>query len=265
MKRTIFAVCCAALVIAFCGCGADKGDNTEESSDRVSVIVDDDNLIYQIDGTQEISEVGGKIVERSTDEPEVSSPDGSITLEKAKETVDSCSFEQFYLPSEITKYQKYYYGTVKLNNKDYYSMCFYLEKNSVRMYVGTDFYVSCDGGEVLRCDWSGNLVDCEIGGNSGDKTAEELYSGAKITPEDALFALNGTESAKLGLTEKLSSYTYEIDAKLYTKRGIKCYCVTPKLKYENGIKILSPIYVTADGTGRLLMYNEQTSDYEQVN
>lgn len=265
MKRLVLSVLGAALVITFCGCGAGTDTDTDTNSDTVSVVMEDDKLIYKTENADEFSEVGGKLVERGADEPEASAPEGSITLDRAKEIADSCAFEQFYLPSPTSNYEKYYYGTVNLNNNEYYSMCFYTEKDSVRMYVGTDFYVSCDGKNVLRCDWSGNLVDCEIGGNSGDKTAEELYSGAKITPEDALFALNGTESEKLGLTEKLSSYTYEIDAKLYTKRGIKCYCVTPKLKYENGIKILSPIYVTADGTGRLLMYNEQTSDYEQVN
>ena len=264
MKRVILTICSTAVVLALCGCVSGKNNNSEVSGEDVSVIADEDKVTYQLSGSDEFSEVGGKVIERDNREAEVSAPEGSISLEKAKETVDTCAFEQFYLPSATADYKKYYYGTVDFNGKDYYSMCFYTEKNSVRMYVGTDFYVSCDGKEVLRCDWSGNPTEAEIGGNSTDKTFEQLYKGAEITPNDALFVLNNIEAAKLGLTEKLSSYTFEIDTKLSTKRGIKCYCITPKLKYENGTKLFNTIYVTADKTDRILMYSEQTGDYEQL-
>ena len=264
MKKRILALCSAALILAFCGCSTGGANDADSGSDRVSVKADEDKVTYQIDTEQEFSEVGGKVVERTADEPEVSAPDGSITLEQAKKIVDSCAFEQFYLPSAVADYKKYYYGTVELNDKSYYSMCFYAEKNSVRMFAGTDFYVSCDGEEVLRCDWSGNLTDAEPGGNSKDKSEEELYKNAKISAVDALFLLNNVEAEKIGLTEKLNSYTFEIDAGLSEKRGIKCYCITPKLKYENGTKLGKSIYVAADGTDAILMFNENTNDYEQV-
>lgn len=264
MKKRILTLCSVAIIIAFCGCSTGRNSDVDESSERVSVTADSGIITYQTDNTQEFSDVGGNIRERDANEPEVSAPDGSITIEQAKELVDKCAFEQFYLPSAVSDYKKYYYGTVKMNDKNYYSMCFYAEKNSVRMFVGTDFYVSCDGDEILRCDWSGNLEDVEPIGNSEDKNEKEIYKDSKISAEDALFLLNDVGSKKLGLTEKLNSYTFEIDAGLSTKRGIKCYCITPKLKYENGIKIFKPIYVTADGTDRILMYNETTSDYEEI-
>lgn len=268
MHKKIFTGFIIAVMLGLSGCAVSSGTESTQGNDDTEYSVygtDDGAVTYDFGGGNNAAEVSGDPIERNGNTVEVSAPDGSISIDKAKELVDSCSFEKFYLPVKTADCGKYYYGTINIGCEEYYSMCFYLEKNSLLMYVGTDFAVSCDGKEVLKKNWTGTYEEVELGSSSDDKTFDEMYEGAEITPEEALFALNGVEAEKLGLTEKLSSYTFEIDSKLYTRKSIKCYQITPKLNYENGITLGSPIYVTADGTNRIMMYDSAGDDYVKIN
>ena len=268
MNKRILAVLVSAVMLGLCGCnGGGTGDEEEYyGGDDVSVYVESDGtVVYDFEPEKSKAEHSdGKLVERTEQSIEVSAPEGSIDMKKAEEMIDSCSYEEFYLPGKVSDYQKYYSGTVEKNRKKYYSINLYLEKDSVRMYVGTNILVACDGSEILKQSWTGSYMPVETGSSKNDPSPEKLYKNVKILPDEALFVLNDVSSEKLGLDQKLSAYTFEIDNKLYTRKSLKCYQITPKLTYENTIKMGSPIYVVADGTNRIMMKIEDKEDYKEI-
>ena len=256
----------AVMLCGMCGCSnGGSSQSTDDTSDVGAVVYQnsDGAVVFEFDDTNSFEEVGGKIADRRNEKTFTVLKDG-ISQKKAEEIVDSCTFTAFYLPSPVKNYQKYYYGNVELGGKEYYSMYFYIEKSGIKMFAGTNFLVASDGSQVYSADWSGSYKEVKINSASQDIDTKELYKDAKITPEEALLLLNKAEAESLKLKESLYAYTFEIDAKLYEKKSILCYRITPKLQYENGISLSEPIYVTADGTNRILMADSTGEDYRQV-
>ena len=268
MNKRILVVLVSVIMFGLCGCnGGGTGDEQEYyGGDDMSIYEESDGtVVYDFEPEKsKVEHSDGKLTERTEDSIEVSAPEGSIDMKKAEELIDSCSYEEFYLPSKVSGYQKYYSGTVEKNRKKYYAISLYLEKDSVRMYVGTNILVACDGSEILKQSWTGSYMSVELGGSKNDPSPEKLYKNVKVMPGDALFALNNVSPEKLGLDQKLSAYTFEIDNKLYTRKSLKCYQITPKLTYENTTKMASPIYVVADGTNRIMMKIEDKEDYKEI-
>ena len=264
MKRKLLVILAAAMLCGMCGCvqKSSSEGSAEDSNTGLTVHENSDGgIVFEFDSQNSFEEVGGSLINR-TDEKTPEIPEGGISLEEAGKIVDSCSFKDFYLPSEIKNYKKYYYSTTKFNGKDHYLMYLYLEKNGIKMFAGTKFLVACDGKKVYSADWTGSYREEKLDSVSQNPDTKELYKDAKITPEEALFVLNKAEPSSLKLKESVFAYTFETDAKLYEKKSIFCYKITPKLEYENGISMSEPIYVTADGTDRIIM--SDGDDYKQV-
>ena len=270
MKKKIMLAALLALSIAgLCGCtgeGERDPENPDGSGDIQISVDSEGKVVYDLHPEESAPDPKktGDLIERDTKEKEIIPPKSSISKEEAEKLVDSCSFEGFYLPSKAADFEKFYYDITKRNGKDYFYLCFYKEKNSVRIYFGTDVLVACDGSEILKKDWTGTYVPCEKDSGKKDKSQEELYPGAKKSASEALFAICGLDMKKLGLKESLSDYTFETDSKLDTREGVKCYKFTPKLNYEAVTKLGSPVFVTADGTDRVLVLDQKTNKYTEI-
>lgn len=263
MKRKLLVILAAAMLCSMCGCVSKAPAGSSGDDDTSLVVRENSNggLEFEFDTENSFEEVGGKLISRTEEKtPEI--PENGISIEEAGKIVDSCSFTRFYLPSEIKNYKKYYYDTIKFNGGDFYQMYFYVEKNGIKMFAGTKYLVACDGSKVYSADWTGSLREEKTDPASKDPDTAELYKDAKISPEEALFVLNKAEPSSLKLKESLFAYIFETDAKLYEKKSILCYRITPKLEYENGVVMSEPIYVTADGTDRIIM--SDGDDYKQV-
>ena len=263
MFRKISAIAAAAVLLTACGCSS--GDKTGEiRNEEVSMYVTSDGeIVYDFGTEEEFEEFSGDPESRGGTK-EVTAPTGSISIEQAEKIVDDCSFKSFYLPGKTAEYKKYCHEIINEDETSWYHMYFYLEKNGVRLYTGTDFRVSCDGKSVTKRDWTGSYQEVKTGSASGDPTQQELFPGAKTSPEDAVFAICNVDAKRLGLTESLQTYLFETDDKLCSKKSIDCYKITPKLIYPNGIKMCSPIYIAADGTDRILMTDQTTGEISLV-
>ena len=132
------------------------------------------------------------------------------------------------------------------------------------MFVGTDVLVSDDGKAVYRLDSTNSYQSVQPGTASEDKTADQMYEGAKIKPVDALLSIFDLDKERLGLTEEIIDYTFEADDELVTKKSVKCYQFTPKISYNGGIQFSSPIYVAADDSGRIFALDKTKNEYVDV-
>lgn len=262
MKKFISTILSAALLLGLCGCAfgtAEDPMDAEQNNGTRTYITSDGAVVFERSMDNPTEEISGNIITRDTTEKDVSAPEGSISFEEAVRLTDACSYKELFLPTAVQNYQKHYFGTIEENGIPYYDIGFFLEKNSVRIFVGTELLVSCDGKSILKKDWTGSWMPLEEEGTSD--ISGNPFADVPSTPQDALFALTKVDSRKLGLSEGFFTYTYEIDTKLHERKSIKCYKITPKLEYENGLRYAAPIYVTADGTNRIMLHDDATDDY----
>ena len=266
MKKGL-AIFSSVLLLSFCGCALgtaeDPMDNTLDANTK-TYVTSDGTVVMERSTVNNPEEVSGNLVKRDTAEKKVSAPEESISYEEALKLADSCDYRKLYLPTKVSDYKKFYLGTVEYNEDTYYNIGFYVEKNSVKMFVGTDILVNCCGDEILKKDWTGSYLLMETEGGQKNNSADEDFSDVVTKPQDVLFALTKTDARRFGLSESLFSYTYEIDSKLYDRKNIKCYKITPKIEYENGLVYSTPLYVTADGTNRIIIHDDTTDDYVLV-
>lgn len=263
MFRKLSLIAAVLVLAASCGCSSGDKSDTVRNEDVSMYVTSDGEIVYDFGDGEEFEEFSGQPETRG-ETKDASAPEGSISIEQAEKIVDGCSFKSFYLPGKTANYKKYYYETINGEEDSFYRMYFYLEKNGVRLYTGTDFMVSCDGKSVSKRDWTGSYQDVKTDTASEDPKPEELYPGAKTTPEDAIFAICNVDAKRLGLTESLQTYVFETDDRLYTQKSIECFKITPKLVYSTGIKLCSPIYITADGTDRIFMTDPATGEIQLI-
>ena len=265
MIKKIAALAAAAVMLAACGCSQKNNDSAEKENSDVKIYQDSNGaLVYEFSNDTPFEEISGQPETRGESRA-VSAPEDAISIEEAEKAADSCSFKEFYLPTKVSDYKKYYYETISGEEQCYYRMCCYLEKNGVRLFMGTDFLVSCDGKEVSKRDWTGSYQDVKPGSAKDDPSADTLYPGAKVMPTEAIFAICDVDQKKLGLTESLQTYIFEVEPELFNKKSIDCYKATPKLVCSDGIKLGNPIYITADGTNRILINDPKTNELVLVN
>lgn len=254
-------------VLSLSGCKkgsfSDMSPNNQNSVEGYTVT--SEGIYIDTEKISDVSVEDGYLIGHTGDKPDVSAPQGSISFEDAVKILDSCSFEKFYLPQKVSNYEKHYYETIRHNEDDCYMIGFYINKNGASIYLGTNALVSCDGKKVYKQSWMGSYEEVKIGSSENDKTFQELYPDAKITPDDALFVIESKGKAALELMENLTQYTFEIDTGLVEKNGVKCYAVYPKLNYEHRVKIFECIYVSADGENRVFIKdNESEDEYKEV-
>ncbi len=270
MKKTMLALLIAISLCGLCGCGGSNSDDSSEDpvnmgSIDMSVYENKDGNIvyhYNLDGETPAEEYSEDTVKHREDDKKIESVTGGISLEEAEKILNGCSNERLYIPCKISELKKRFNDIVQFNDKDHYSVSLYYEKNSIRMYVGCDLLISCDGKEVYKQDATGSYQELELNSADKDKTTSEMYPNAKLSPEDALFTLNNFDRKILGLTEAMKDHTFEITDELITKNSIECYQITPKLICTRSVKYCSSIYVAADGSNRVLVINKDKSDYE---
>ena len=224
----------AALLSAICllSACADEGgrDTAPDSSRNVSVYENSKgNIVYEfnLDGEDDTSPDQEEILQHRKPDATFTLPSGAVSLQKAEEILDGCSSYRIYLPGKIQDFKKRFNKVIQYHDKDFYSVSLYMEKNSVRMYVGSDVIIACDGSEAYRLDVAGAYQPLEMDGAENDKDASALYPSAKTSPLDALFLLNQFDRNRIGLKENMEDYTFEVTDALVTKNSIPCYQVTP--------------------------------------
>ena len=262
--RKISVLLLCLVMTGLCACKAKAPAPASESGDKVGAYVDESGtIIYTFGDPVDTSRDDGEVLHRSADEA-TELPDGSISLQQAKDILDTCSFEQFYLPCSMSSFEKYYEGTEKIGSTEYLVFSIYAEKNGARIFVGTHALVSTDGKTVLKENWAGTHDSAVTDSTSEDKTEEQLFPEAKVSPGEAIFAICSKDKEKLGLENELIDYTFEIDTKLHTIKSVPCYKLTPKLYYTKSVQMAAPIYVSSDGNGNVIITDTATSEYMVV-
>lgn len=267
MKRKILITLLAGCMCLLCACSTPDEQSFAGGNTEPSIFEDSGgNIVYNYnfdeDGAPPAEK--GELQKRAAEEPAFEASKGGISREEAEKILDQCSSYRMYLPGKTADFKKMYNKTLRYEEKDYYSFSFYAEKNSVRMFVGTDVLVACDGSEVLRLDAANSYQQVEMNSAQDDKDVSQMYPGAKITAQDALFSLLDKDAEKLGLTESMIDYTFEADDELVSKKSVSCYQFTPKLRYESSVQLCSPIYAAADDSGRIFALDNNKHEYDIV-
>lgn len=184
------------------------------------------------------------IPKKSAGDP--SEPKESISYENAIRLIDQCAKDELYLPQPAADYEKLYFGTIDYEGDKYYSVYFYINAGSKKVFVGSNCLVACSGDFVANKHWFGDYS--VVGGKaSSDKTVKEEYPQAKITPNEALVMMAENEKY-LGLDHDFSDYIFEVNPELSQVSGTYCYRVTPKLEFYDRIDLQQNLYVAADGS-----------------
>ena len=261
-KISILLLC--VMLTGLCACRTKAPSDTADTSDSVGAYVDESGtIVYTFGDPVETSRDDGQLIHRSANEA-TDLPDGSITLQQAKNIIDTCAFEQLYLPCSTSSFGKYYEGTEKIGTAGYLVFSLYAEKNGTRLFVGTHVLVSTDGKSVVKENWAGTHESVKTDSTGEDKTEKELYPEADVSPTEAIFAIYSKDKEKLGLENELIDYTFEIDTKLHTIKSVPCYKLTPKLYYTKSVKMSAPIYVSSDGKNNVMIMDTATSEYSVV-
>ncbi len=264
MKKKLMFVSALAVLMIFCACSDNESSESavDESSSAQIYETSDGKLIYG-DNSSEVSQ--GILIERNGSEKEVSAPDGSITFDEAEKLLNTCNFEALYLPQSVKEYKKYYFDTVTYNNSLYYSIDLYIELKGKKIFVGTNCLVACDGSSVLAKNWTSDYTSVKTNSSSSDSSLTELYGNTEITPNDALKVLASFSESQLGLKYSFSNYTFEVYTKLYDIKDVECYKIIPKLNYNNSLSVLSPYYITSDGSNKVIVNSSDKEDsYTEV-
>lgn len=262
MKKSLITVSALALSLFLTACSPGSAENSVTSSSAQWYETSDGTVVYN-DNASKTDE--GSLIERNGNKNEVSSPENSISIEKATSMLDTCAAEDLYLPQSVKNYEKYYSFTVNYGDALYYSFDFYVEKDGKRVFAGTNCLVACDGTQILKEDWMGGYVPVKQNKASSDKSVSEMYGNVKITPNEALLTLASFSEKELGLEYSFLTYTFETDTEISTVKGIKCYKITPKLYYTNSVKMLSPYYVSVDGKNRVFTSDgKDNSQYIEI-
>lgn len=246
----------AVFAAGLCGCSVPASQQQSSKSTQNS-----STLIYSIGEQPDIPE--GELVERKNgDEGDI--PEESITTAEAEKLLDGCGFDQFYLPESVKTFKKHFDGVEKITDKDCLIFSFYAEKDGERIYLGTKAAVGTDGKSVYKLGWANAYEPVETDSADKDKTVSELYPDAKVSPSEAVTAILSKDKEALGLGYDMKDYTFEAETKLHTIKGVPCYKFTPKLFYSLSVKLLSPIYVTADGKSNVLILDPSTAGYTVI-
>ena len=261
MKKLI-VISFLTISLFMCGCLYNNAENSAQDK-TVGSVNTDSQIKSDADGNG--SDESEKTFVQRVEVDKVSAPNGSITFEEACEILDSCDMYSLYLPQSAKDYKKSCCGIIKLHGSDYYSVYMYIEDNGKKIYVGTNYLVSCDGEDVRKKTWTGDYAVVEMTYSESDETVEKLYAGAKITPNEALKILCGKGEKALGLENDISKYTFEADSEFTSVYNFECYKIIPKIEYSMSTDMLSPYYVNVDGSGEV--YKEKTGEpdeYEEL-
>lgn len=261
MKKRITAAAAAILILLSCGCGQKQEENSEEALDDATLIYErsDGTVVYSFDGSMHEVSDPGKSNKRNEEAAPIAAKDGGISSDEAMQLLDSYDGASFYLGFRTDLFKKYFNGIVEDEGTEYYSFSFYAEKDGKKIFAGTDAFVSIDGKNVLKRDWTGSLRLVEKTG----KATSDKADGAEATAIEALLEILDADSEKLGLTEGVENYTFEIESKLTELKSLKWYRFIPKLGYDYEIRLGAPVYVSADGKGNIIFSNG-TSEYEII-
>ena len=246
MKKTVIAAVLLTSVL-LCGCSGKEND----TSSSVGETAGNNDIISVVSEITESKNDSEKKELIEIKESEISVSEGGIELEEAYSLLDDCSAEQLYLPESVKSYKKLCIGIIERNDKKYYSVYNYLENGGMKIILGTNCLVSCDGSEILKKNWMSGYDVVKINTSYGDKSYTENYPGAKISPNDAVILLTGKGSDALELDYDIDKYIYEVNKDIRTLDGVEYYSVTPKLQFTDSITVLSPCYVSTDGNGSI--------------
>ena len=240
MKKFLCILISAVCMTALGGCDEklpSPVDDIDESSFRID---------YSPQISDNIDQVS--IINRNQNKT-VSAPEESISFKEACEMLDKMSMKETYLPQSMKDYKKLYFGTIDYVSEKYYSVYPYIEAANKKIFVGTNCLVSCDGSDILKKTWIGDYAEVTSSADT-DKSLEELYPGAKVTPNEILTVLAEHEKS-LSLEHDISKYIFEVADKLVDIDGKKCYKIMPKIEFMDGIRICQSFYGTVDGSNEI--------------
>lgn len=253
-KKVFTALLTLALAAGLCGCASPSAESSKSNENSST-------LIYSIG--EQVSIPQGELITRA-DGDESALPEGSISVSEAESILDGCEFSQFYLPESVSVFKKHFEGVEKHSEKDCLIFSFYTEKDGERLYLGTKAAVSADGRSVFKLGWANAYEPAEMSSADKDRTNNELYPDAAVSPSEAVTAILDKDKASLGLDLDLKEYTFETDTKTQTIMGVPCYKFTPKLYYDLSIKLCSPVFVTSDGKANVLILDPSTAGYTVI-
>ena len=228
MKKIVYLLMISAMLFSIGGCSENNGVSVTEDESRT------DSQAYIIQKNQNKT---------------VLSPNDSISFEKACEFLDKCSMTELELPQSAKDFQKYYFGTVDYYGKTYYSVYFFTEKDDKKVFVGNNVLVSCDGSFALVKNLVGQYEKLTENGCTSDTDYHELYPDVKTSPVEALQCL---ADKNLQTDYSLSKLVFDFGTELTEIQGIPCYETTPKVEFTDSMTMLQKIYITADGSGKVL-------------
>ena len=267
LKRILLTALLAGCMCMLTACSSGGADENVDTGLEPSIFEDSSGNVvinYNLDGSEAPSAPDKKdVIHRPAQEAEFPS-DLGISREETEKIIDSCSSSRMYLPGKTADFKKFYTGTVDYNNKKFYSFRFYAEKDKQKVFVGSDIIAACDGSAVYRLDASNTYKTVAMDEAGSDKTAEEMYKGAKITAVDALFSVLEKDKKKLASEEELIDYTYQFNDDLITKKSVDCYGITPMLCYKGSTGFSSAVYAAADDSGRIFVLDNEKHEYVQM-
>lgn len=229
MKKILYLFMISAMALSLGSCSENNAVSGNDLSDSKN-----DSQVYVV---------------QKNENKTVSSPGDSISFEKACELLDKCSMKELELPQSAADFQKYYFGTVDYFDRSYYSVYFYTEKDDKKVFVGNNVLISCDGKLALVKKIFGQYEKLTENGYEKDKDYHTLYPDAKISPVEALQCL---ADKNLQTDYPLSKLVFYFGTELREIQGIPCYEVLPEVEFADSTTILQKIYITADGSNKLL-------------
>lgn len=251
MKKILYLLIASALMLSLEGC-------TEDNNSSVTDDIQNDTSVSDTQKNEDNSQI---YIINKNENKTVFSPNDSVSFEKACELIDKCSMSELEIPQSAENFRKYYFGTVNYYNKSYYSVYLYTEKDDKKVFVGNNILVSCDGTYALVKNLFGQYDKLTENGSETDSDYQELYPDAKTSPVEALKNL---ADKNLQLDYSLTQLIFNVNRELSEIQGINCYEITPSVEFTNSITMLPKLYITADGSGRVLKYDNSEDDYIEL-
>ena len=240
MKRTMALILC---VFTFAGLTACRDTETEESSDYdVDVSQTSDGTLIIGDASETSTE---EVSQRNLNEAEVSASDGSISFDEAVELLQSCQSTDMYLPDSPSEYEAFYVETTTINDIECYRIDLYLNVNSVPMFVGVPYAVSCDGQYVLEKTIVGSWSIIEPVSAEEQEDYLTIYDSPSFSPNEAIESVEKLTLEQVGIENELTDYYLRFEKTLYTVVDDECYRISVTAYTSSGVQIAAFIFVSA--------------------
>lgn len=262
MKIRYTALLAAAILLLCSGCSK----NTEQSSGSdedlpLTYQTSDGATVYSFDGEKHEQEKPGELIANKPAQPLTDDTSDGISPKKAWELLTKCDHSSLHLPCPVGYFTPCYSGTENVGSVKCYVFSFLAAPEGDPVYAGTSAYVSCDGQKIFKKNRTSGFS--QVTEQEKDDSPEKP-DGAVLNAAQALQFLAGIPEEQLHLEEKTENYTFESDGKLTEIKNTACYCFTPKLVYDNMVRMSDSVYISADNSSTVFVKNKDSDDYTAI-